>query len=128
MGVVAGLWATTNAMPWVAHHWMTAQPNVLFAVTTALAIAAKTGELHRNFQGYTADAAQTLIGIGATSIGRTPSGYVQNIVETGAWARAVAAGNLPVARGHALTQQDNLRAHVIERIMCDGKIDLAAAG
>jgi oxygen-independent coproporphyrinogen-3 oxidase len=94
----------------------------------SLAIAAKTGELHRNFQGYTADAAQTLIGIGATSIGRTPSGYVQNISETGAWARAVAAGNLPVARGHALTQQDNLRAHVIERIMCDGKVDLAAAG
>ena len=72
--------------------------------------------------------AQTLIGIGATSIGRTPSGYVQNIVETGAWARAVAAGNLPVARGHALTQQDNLRAHVIERIMCDLSVDLAGAG
>jgi len=94
----------------------------------SLAIAAATGELHRNFQGYTSDAAQTLIGIGATSIGRTPSGYLQNISETGAWARAVAAGKLPVARGHALTQQDNLRAHVIERIMCDGKIDLAAAG
>ncbi|UYO45997.1 oxygen-independent coproporphyrinogen III oxidase [Rhodopseudomonas palustris] len=94
----------------------------------SLAVAAKTGELHRNFQGYTADAAQTLIGLGATSIGRTPSGYVQNISETGAWARAVEAGKIPVARGHALTQQDNLRAHVIERIMCDGKVDLAAAG
>lgn len=94
----------------------------------SLAIAAKTGELHRNFQGYTSDAAQTLIGLGATSIGRTPSGYVQNISETGAWSRAVEAGKIPVARGHALTQQDNLRAHVIERIMCDGKVDLAAAG
>jgi oxygen-independent coproporphyrinogen-3 oxidase len=94
----------------------------------SLAVAAKTGELHRNFQGYTSDAAQTLIGIGATSIGRTPSGYLQNISETGAWARAVADGKLPIARGHSLTQQDNLRAHVIERIMCDGKIDLAAAG
>lgn len=94
----------------------------------SLAVAAKTGELHRNFQGYTADAAQTLIGLGATSIGRTPSGYIQNISETGAWARAVEAGKIPVARGHALTQQDNLRAHVIERIMCDGKVDLAAAG
>jgi oxygen-independent coproporphyrinogen-3 oxidase len=94
----------------------------------SLAVAAATGELHRNFQGYTADAAQTLIGIGSTSIGRTPLGYVQNISETGAWSRAVAAGKLPIARGIALKGQDSLRGHVIERIMCDGKIDLTAAG
>ena len=94
----------------------------------SLAIAAAEGRLHRNFQGYTSDAARTLIGIGATSIGRTPQGYVQNASETGAWSRAVAAGKLPIARGHALSRQDQLRAHVIERIMCDGSVDLAAAG
>ena len=94
----------------------------------SLAIAAAEGHLHRNFQGYTSDAARTLIGIGATSIGRTPQGYVQNASETGAWSRAVTAGKLPVARGHALTGQDQLRAEVIERIMCDGSVDLAAAG
>ena len=93
-----------------------------------LAIAAREGRLHRNFQGYTSDTARTLIGIGATAIGRTPQGYVQNASETGAWSRAVAAGRLPVARGHALRGQDSLRAHVIERIMCDGSVDLAAAG
>ena len=94
----------------------------------SLAVAAAEGHLHRNFQGYTSDAARTLIGIGATSIGRTPQGYVQNASETGAWSRAVAAGKLPIARGHALTEQDQLRAEVIERIMCDGSVDLAAAG
>jgi oxygen-independent coproporphyrinogen-3 oxidase len=93
-----------------------------------LAIAAAKGSLHRNFQGYTSDAARTLIGIGATAIGRTPEGYVQNASETGAWSRSVAAGKLPVARGHSLGGQDRLRAHVIERIMCDGSVDLAAAG
>jgi oxygen-independent coproporphyrinogen-3 oxidase len=94
----------------------------------SLAIAATGGSLHRNFQGYTSDGARTLIGIGATAIGRTPQGYVQNASETGAWSRAVAAGKLPVARGHALAKQDLLRSHVIERIMCDGSVDLAAAG
>ena len=94
----------------------------------SLARSAAAGSLHRNFQGYTSDAARTLIGIGATSIGRTPQGYVQNASETGAWSRAVAAGKLPVARGHALAEQDKLRAHVIERIMCDGSVDLVAAG
>jgi oxygen-independent coproporphyrinogen-3 oxidase len=94
----------------------------------SLAVAAAEGSLHRNFQGYTSDAARTLIGIGATSIGRTPQGYVQNFSETGAWSRAVTAGKLPIARGHALKGQDLLRAQVIERIMCDGSVDLVAAG
>lgn len=91
-----------------------------------LAVAAHNGTLHRNFQGYTTDRAETLIGFGATSIGRTPSGYVQNIAETRAWARAVAAGHLPVAKGHALTADDKVRAHVIERLMCDGTVDTVA--
>jgi oxygen-independent coproporphyrinogen III oxidase len=93
-----------------------------------MAVAAREGRLHRNFQGYTTDAAGTLLPFGATSIGRTPQGYVQNIAETGAWARAVEAGRLPVARGLALSAEDRLRGAVIERIMCDGRVDLAAAG
>lgn len=91
-----------------------------------LARASHDGRLHRNFQGYTDDAAQTLIGFGVTAIGRTPFGYVQNQPETGAWARAVEAGHLPVVKGHALREDDKLRAHVIERLMCDGAIDLEA--
>jgi oxygen-independent coproporphyrinogen III oxidase len=38
----------------------------------SLAIAGAAGCLHRNFQGYTSDNARTLIGIGASAIGRTP--------------------------------------------------------
>jgi oxygen-independent coproporphyrinogen-3 oxidase len=93
-----------------------------------LAVAAREGRLHRNFQGYTTDAARTLIGLGTSAIGRTPRGYVQNIVEPGAWARAIAAGRLPIAKGLELRGEDRLRAQVIERIMCDGAVDLDAVG
>jgi len=93
-----------------------------------LAKAAEAGTLRRNFQGYTTDTATTLIGAGATSIGRTPSGHVQNIAKTGAWARSVEAGLLPVARGHAFTAEDRLRADVIEALMCGGEADLDALG
>ncbi len=92
-----------------------------------LATAAAAGTLRRNFQGYTTDGADTLLGIGASSIGRTPSGFVQNITETGAWARAVEAGVLPVGKGLALTGEDGLRAYVIEALMCRGAVDLDAA-
>jgi oxygen-independent coproporphyrinogen-3 oxidase len=92
----------------------------------AMAHAAHDGRLRRNFQGYTDDRAEHLLGLGATSIGRTPDGYVQNIAETGAWSRAVEAGRLPVERGVALKGDDRLRAAVIERLMCDMEVDLAA--
>ena len=93
----------------------------------SLAEAAKSGTLRRNFQGYTTDTAQALLGLGATSIGRTPSGYVQNIRETGAWARAVQSGNLPVQKGLRFVGEDRLRADVIEQIMCQGRTDLVEA-
>ncbi len=93
-----------------------------------LAIAAEAGTLHRNFQGYTIDRAKTMIGLGATSIGRTPSGYFQNISETGAWSRAVTSGHLPVAKGLPFGPDDRLRGDVIERLMCDGSVDVAEIG
>ncbi|MEM1200395.1 MAG: oxygen-independent coproporphyrinogen III oxidase [Pseudomonadota bacterium] len=85
------------------------------------------GTLRRNFQGYTTDKADALLGVGATSIGRTPSGYVQNTTETGAWSRAVKAGSLPIARGVGLTREDRLNGHIIEQLMCFGRVDLAHA-
>jgi len=94
----------------------------------ALAVAARDGSLRRNFQGYTTDQAETLIGLGVTSIGRTPSGYLQNIAETGAWSRAVTAGHLPVAKGRSFMGDDRLRGEVIERLMCDGRVDADALG
>ena len=92
----------------------------------SMAVAARQGTLRRNFQGYTTDPAETLIGFGATAIGRSPFGHVQNIAETGAWSRAVFAGILPVGKGVAISPEDRLRGHVIERIMCDGQVDTDA--
>ena len=92
----------------------------------SMAIAARAGTLRRNFQGYTTDTADTLIGFGATAIGRSPFGHVQNIAETGAWARAIGRGILPVAKGVAISAEDRLRGEVIERIMCDGEVDTDA--
>ncbi|MFM2391743.1 MAG: oxygen-independent coproporphyrinogen oxidase HemN [Pseudomonadota bacterium] len=92
----------------------------------SLAKAAKAGRLRRNFQGYTTDSADTLLAVGATSIGRTPEGFVQNLSETGAWSRSVAAGKLPIAKGHAFSADDRLRGQIIEDLMCMGRADVTA--
>ena len=93
-----------------------------------MAVAARAGRLQRNFQGYTTDEASALIGLGATSISSLPQGYVQNISETRAWARAVEARHLPVARGVALSNDDRLRRDVISDLMCHLQADLAVIG
>lgn len=75
--------------------------------------------LRRNFQGYTNDAADALIGLGASAIGKLAGGYAQNTASTPDYERRIAAGSLATARGIALSQEDRIRGYVIERLMCD---------
>ncbi|MEY8837919.1 oxygen-independent coproporphyrinogen III oxidase [Cribrihabitans sp. XS_ASV171] len=91
----------------------------------ALATAARTGHLRRNFQGYTDDSCATLIGLGASSISRLPTGYIQNAAATPAYVQRIEAGDLAGARGHVMTGEDLMRARAIETIMCDFRLDLS---
>lgn len=90
----------------------------------ALAMAAREGRLHRNFQGYTTDAAPALIGLGASAIGSLPQGYVQNTTPTGEYIRSAESHGFSTARGVAFTAEDRLRGWVIERLMCDFSVPL----
>ena len=89
--------------------------------------ALEEGVLHRNFQGYTADSAPAMIGFGASAIGQLSQGYIQNISSLKQYRENIAAGKLPLERGIELSDDDRLRAHVIERIMCDLGVDLDEA-
>jgi len=91
-----------------------------------MARALVQGGLHRNFQGYTTDRCEALIGFGASAIGRLPQGYVQNEVVIGRYAERIADSALPTARGYRLTAEDRLRAELIERVMCDLTVDIDA--
>jgi len=77
------------------------------------------GPVNRNFQGYTTDAADALIGLGASAIGRLPEGYVQNSVAVGDYRRRIAERGLATVRGFRLSDGDRMRGFVIERLMCD---------
>lgn len=94
----------------------------------ALAVAARDKRLRRNFQGYTTDDADALIGIGASAIGRLPQGFVQNAPDVAGYSRAIAAGRFATVKGIALSHDDRLRGAIIERLMCDLAVDLDAFG
>jgi oxygen-independent coproporphyrinogen-3 oxidase len=89
-----------------------------------MAAALRNGTLHRNFQGYTTDASNILLGFGASAIGRMPHGYVQNEANTRAYLASIANGQLATVKGYALTDDDRMRAEIIERVMCDFGVDL----
>lgn len=92
----------------------------------ALSRAAAEGRLRRNFQGYTDDPAPVLVPIGPSSIGQFREGFVQNLTPTDAWAAKIARDELPLGRALAITDEDRLRSAVIERLMCDMRVDVAA--
>jgi oxygen-independent coproporphyrinogen-3 oxidase len=93
--------------------------------TDSLAIAARNGTLRRNFQGYTDDPATTLLGFGASSIGSFDQGFVQNNPDVPQWRAGIEAGGLPVRRGVEVSHEDRFWGDIIQRLMCDLKVDLA---
>ena len=93
-----------------------------------LAKAAAEGRMVRTFQGYVEHRADSIIGLGTSAISSTPRMHWQNHAELRQWESAIAAGRLPVERGFLLDEDDRVRGTVINRLMCDGTIDLARLG
>lgn len=89
-----------------------------------LAVASKTGKLRRNFQGYTDEPAEVLIGLGASAISRFPQGYAQNNPSTSGYTKSIRTGELSTSRGHRFSEDDKLRGRLIEAIMCDFEVDI----
>ena len=52
------------------------------------------GKLRRNFQGYTDDQSDVLIGLGASSLSKFAGGYLQNQVATGRYSAEIKSGML----------------------------------
>jgi oxygen-independent coproporphyrinogen-3 oxidase len=92
----------------------------------SLAIAAAEGRLRRNFQGFTDEPGEAVIGLGASAISQYDDLLVQNEKHEAAYRKAVTAGTLAGCRGVARTAEDRMRWDAIARILCDGRIDLAA--
>jgi len=91
-----------------------------------LSRAQDSGTLHRNFMGYTTHADCDLIGLGVSAISHIGDSFSQNPRELPAWEIAVDRGQPPVWRGLALSFDDRVRADVIQQLMCNASVDIAA--
>ena len=76
--------------------------------------AAACGTLHRNFVGYSARQIAPLIGLGVSAIGDTGTAFSQNEKQIEPYQSRIDRGELPILRGHVLTDQDLvLRRHIL---------------
>ncbi|MFZ9752803.1 MAG: oxygen-independent coproporphyrinogen III oxidase [Cyanobium sp.] len=91
----------------------------------SLAVAARSGGLHRNFQGYTTGGELELLGIGPTAISQFERLFSQNQRHLKAYASALERGELPVERGLVVRDPAVLeRRALIRSLMCDFQVEL----
>ena len=91
-----------------------------------LASAALAGKVHRNFQGFTDDAAPVLLGLGASAISSFPQLLAQNVKEAGRYRMMTSGGMLPANRGIERSADDRCRGAVIEQLLCNGSARVGA--
>lgn len=91
-----------------------------------LARAQARGTLHRNFMGYTTHADSDLVGLGVSAISHVGATFSQNPRDLAAWQVAVDEDRLPVCRGVRLSVDDQMRADLIQHLMCQAEIPVSA--
>ena len=71
----------------------------------------------RNFQGFTEDQSDVLIGLGASAISLFPGAIIQNEKNPGAYRDYISEGRLAGARGVRLALEDQRRGVLIEQLL-----------
>lgn len=90
-----------------------------------LALAQQSGQLHRNFQGYTTHADCDLVAMGVSSISQIGRVYYQNEHDIASYTKAVEERNFAVKRGVVMNDDDVLRGEVIKQLICHFELDTA---
>jgi oxygen-independent coproporphyrinogen-3 oxidase len=93
-----------------------------------LVLARLDGSLQRNFQGYSTHRHCDLISLGVSSISNIGNVFAQNSVTTMEYEEMLEAGRLPIKKGLAVDEDDQLRAQVIQALMCYDALEFDAFG
>jgi oxygen-independent coproporphyrinogen-3 oxidase len=88
-----------------------------------LSLAAESGDLRRNFMGYTTRAGVDAIAFGASSISETADAYAQSVREPGPYQERLGEGRFATLRGWWLSDDDRRRKWLIQHLMCQGEIN-----
>ena len=90
-----------------------------------LSVALEKRALHRNFMGYATKPAPHMLAFGLSGIGDVCDRFVQNDPTLEGWSGSVDQDDLPVVKGHKLTNDDKLRRLTILNLMCNLELPFA---
>lgn len=77
-----------------------------------------SGDIHRNFMGYSSSKTQLMVGLGMSAISDSWYAFGQNEKTVEEYQKRVEEGMIPVFRGHILNQEDLLVRQHILNLMC----------
>ena len=77
--------------------------------------------LNRNFMGYTTTQTKVLLGLGVSSISDSWSGFSQNVKDVDEYLQMLDNNQLPLLKGHILSDEDLVVRQQILDIMCQFK-------
>lgn len=90
-----------------------------------MAIAVREGTLRRNFQGFTDDQSDVLIGLGSSAISGFPELLAQNEKNNGRYRMMTSQGRLSASHGIVRSAADRMRGQVIEALLCQSNAVLS---
>jgi oxygen-independent coproporphyrinogen-3 oxidase len=109
-----------------AHGFETVGIDHFARPSDALYKAQKSGNVRRNFQGYTDDQCETLIGFGASAISKFRQGYLQNAVATSAYQERISQTQMAGHKGYVMTFEDKVMARIVEDLLCRFRLSSAS--
>ncbi len=95
--------------------------------TDPLVAALRAGTLSRNFMGFSASRTDALIGLGVSAIGAARAAYVQNEKSLQRYEMQLASGDLPLQRGHVLSDEDQQIRAMLWTLFAGSAADIHAA-
>ena len=82
-----------------------------------------TGDIHRNFMGYSSSKTQLMVGLGMSSISDSWYAFAQNVKTVEEYQTMVGNGEIPVVKGHILNDEDLIIRRHILNLMCQLKTE-----
>jgi oxygen-independent coproporphyrinogen III oxidase len=86
--------------------------------------AKRSGNLHRNFMGYTTSPSEMLIGLGSSSISDIGLGFAQNEKNSSSYEQILKENRLPIIKGHIQTEEDKVTRKLIMDLICQGRANV----
>ena len=123
ISIFIALSAKLTGLPLEAAGYLHVGVDLFARPNDPLVVAQRHQRLHRDALGFGAHGATHLVGFGVGAISQLGGCHAQNPLDLATWEARIDQGKRAVQRGIDLCPDDDVRAELLQRILCYGRID-----